>query len=280
MNNLKSDILKLPALRNVTTVHNLAPRKSLGQNFIFDINLTRKIARAAAPFCDGTVIEIGPGPGGLTRALFLEGAENIIGIEKDTRAIRALAELVRVAKGKLTLIQSDAMKLSIHSIGFPPRRIIANLPYNIATGLIINWLRTPDAFESITVMVQKEVAMRMCAEPGGSNFGRLAIIIQWLAIPKMLFDVPPSAFHPSPKVTSTLIEIRPRLKPLFEANRHALETVTAHAFGQRRKMLRSSLKNIGGHTLLDKANIQPTQRPENLTIQEFCKLAQAYTDQL
>jgi 16S rRNA (adenine1518-N6/adenine1519-N6)-dimethyltransferase len=279
MDNLKSDILKLPTLRSVTTAHNLVPRRSLGQNFIFDLNLTGKIARAAGPFCDGTVIEIGPGPGGLTRALLLEGAENIIGIEKDIRAIRALDELVKIAKGKLTLIQNDALKVSLNNIGLPPRRIIANLPYNIATRLIIDWLRTPNAFESITVMVQKEVAMRMCAEPGDSDFGRLAIIIQWLAIPKILFDVPPSAFQPSPKVTSTLIEIRPRSKPLFEVNRHALETITTHAFGQRRKMLRSSLRNIGGNSLLYKANVQPTLRPENLTIQEFCQLAKAYTDQ-
>jgi 16S rRNA (adenine1518-N6/adenine1519-N6)-dimethyltransferase len=278
MNNLKSDILKLPSLRSVTKTHNLMPRKSLGQNFIFDLNLTSKIARAAAPFCDGTVIEIGPGPGGLTRAILLEGAKNIISVEKDTRAIRALGDLVKAAKGKLTLIQGDAMKLSIHSIGFPPRRIIANLPYNIATGLIIDWLRTPNAFESITVMVQKEVAIRMCAEPGDSGFGRLAIIIQWLAIPEILFDVPPSAFQPSPKVTSTLIKIRPLPRPQFEVDRHALEIITSHAFGQRRKMLRSSLRNIGGHILLEKANIQPTQRPENLTIKEFCQLAQAYTD--
>jgi 16S rRNA (adenine1518-N6/adenine1519-N6)-dimethyltransferase len=278
MDNLKSDILNLPTLRNVTTAHNLVPRKTLGQNFIFDLNLTRKIARAAAPFCDGTVIEIGPGPGGLTRALLLEGAANIIAIEKDTRAIYALADLVKIAKGKLTLIQEDAMKLSIHNIGLSPRRIIANLPYNIATRLIIDWLRTPNAFESITVMVQKEVAMRMCAEPGDTGFGRLAIIIQWLAIPEIVFDVPPSAFQPSPKVTSSLITIRPRLRPQFEVNRHALETITSHAFGQRRKMLRSSLRNIGGHVLLEKANIQPTQRPENLTIEEFCRLAQAYTD--
>ena len=165
-------------------------------------------------------------------------------------------------------------------MGVVPRRIVANLPYNIATQLLLNWLQTPDAFTSITVMLQKEVAMRICAEPGNSNYGRLSIIAQWLACPKMLFDIPASAFHPKPKVTSTLLEIIPRARPLFPAEKKALEKITAHAFGQRRKMLRSSLKRIGGDHLLRKTDIDPTLRPENLSIEGFCRLARAYTAQI
>ena len=165
-------------------------------------------------------------------------------------------------------------------MGVVPRRIVANLPYNIATQLLLNWLQAPDAFASITVMLQKEVAMRMCAEPGNSNYGRLSIITQWLACSKMLFDIPASAFHPKPKVTSTLLKIIPRARPLFPAQKEALEQITAHAFGQRRKMLRSSLKKIGGDHLLSMTDIDPTLRPENLSIEDFCRLARAYTAQI
>ena len=161
-------------------------------------------------------------------------------------------------------------------MGVLPRRIVANLPYNIATQLLLNWLQTPNAFKAITVMVQKEVAMRICAKPGSSNYGRLSIITQWLACPKMLFDIPASAFHPKPKVTSTLLEITPRSQPLFPAKRQILEKITGQAFGQRRKMLRSSLKKVGGDDLLLATNIDPTLRPENLSIEDFCRLAQAY----
>jgi 16S rRNA (adenine1518-N6/adenine1519-N6)-dimethyltransferase len=276
MVDLKSKILNLPSLRTITAAHNLIPYRALGQNFLFDLNLTRKIAKAANFSSDETIIEIGPGPGGLTRSLLLEGAKNIIAIEKDTRAISALAELVKIASGKLILLNEDALKVSINIMGSSPRRIIANLPYNIATKLIISWLRTPAAFQSITVMVQKEVAQRICAEPKTSEYGRLSIITQWLAQPRILFDVPSSAFYPIPKVTSTLIEIIPRREPLFLADRKTLETITTFAFGQRRKMLRSSLKNIGGEYLLNTTNIDPTKRPEELSIEDFCQLARAY----
>ena len=276
MIDLKSKILNLPSLRTITTAHNLIPYRALGQNFLFDLNLTRKIAKAANFSSNETIIEIGPGPGGLTRSLLLEGAGNIIAIEKDTRAISALAELVAIANGKLILLNEDALKGSLTKMGASPRRIIANLPYNIATKLIIEWLRTPAAFQSITVMVQKEVAMRICAEPKTSEYGRLSIITQWLAHTRILFDVPSSAFYPSPKVTSTLIEIIPRREPLFLADRKSLETITAFAFGQRRKMLRSSLKKIGGEHLLNATNIDPIKRPEELSIEDFCRLARAY----
>ena len=280
MNNIKTKILKLPPLSALVERYDLTPYKSLGQNFIFDLNLTRKIARAANLLSNETIFEIGPGPGALTRALFIEGAGKIIAIERDKRAITALSELVDICNGKLELISDDALKVPIHTMGVKPRRIVANLPYNIATQLLLNWLQAPDAFASITVMVQKEVAMRICAEPGNSNYGRLSIITQWLACPKMLFDIPASAFHPKPKVTSTLLEIIPRARPLFPVEKKALEKITAHAFGQRRKMLRSSLKKIGGDHLLRMTDIDPTLRPENLSIEDFCKLARAYTAQV
>ena len=276
MNNIKTKIFELPPLAAVVEKYDLTPNKSWGQNFIFDLNLTRKIARAANLSSNETIFEIGPGPGGLTRALFIEGAGKIIAIERDKRAITALSELVDICNGKLELISDDALKVPINKMGVLPRRIVANLPYNIATQLLLNWLLTPNAFKAITVMVQKEVAMRICAKPGSSNYGRLSIIMQWLACPKMLFDIPASAFHPKPKVTSTLLEIIPRAQPLFPAKRQILEKITAHAFGQRRKMLRSSLKKIGGDDLLLATNIDPTLRPENLSIEDFCRLAQAY----
>ena len=276
MNDIKTKIFKLPPLAVVIQKYDLTPNKSWGQNFIFDLNLTRKIARAANLSSNETIFEIGPGPGALTRALFIEGARKIIAIEKDKRAITALSELVDICNGKLELISDDALKVPINKMGVLPRRIVANLPYNIATQLLLNWLLTPNAFEAITVMVQKEVAMRICAKPGSSNYGRLSIITQWLACPKMLFDIPASAFHPKPKVTSTLLEIIPRAQPLFPAKRQILEKITAQAFGQRRKMLRSSLKKVGGDDLLLATNIDPTLRPENLSIEDFCRLAQAY----
>ena len=276
MNNVKTKILNLPPLAVVVAKYDLTPNKSWGQNFIFDLNLTRKIARAANLSSNETIFEIGPGPGALTRALFIEGAGKIIAIERDKRAITALSELVDICNGKLELISDDALKVPINKMGVLPRRIVANLPYNIATQLLLNWLLTPNAFKAITVMVQKEVAMRICAKPGNSSYGRLSIITQWLACPKMLFDIPASAFHQKPKVTSTLLEIIPRAQPLFPAKRQILEKITAHAFGQRRKMLRSSLKKVGGDDLLLATNIDPTLRPENLSIEDFCRLAQAY----
>ena len=276
MNNINTKIFNLPPIAVVVEKYDLTPNKSWGQNFIFDLNLTRKIARAANLSSNETIFEIGPGPGALTRALFIEGAGKIIAVERDKRAITALSELVDICNGKLELISDDALKVPINKMGVLPRRIVANLPYNIATQLLLNWLQTPSAFKAITVMVQKEVAMRICAKPGSSNYGRLSIITQWLTRPKMLFDIPASAFHPKPKVTSTLLEIIPRSQPLFPAKRQILEKITAQAFGQRRKMLRSSLKKVGGDDLLLATNIDPTLRPENLSIEDFCRLAQAY----
>lgn len=263
----------LPPLRAVIARAGLSARKSLGQNFLLDLNLTRRIARSAGTLDEGTIIEVGPGPGGLTRALLLEGAAHVIAVERDARAVAALSDLADAAGDRLTLIEGDAMRLSIGDLGSPPRRLVANLPYNIATPLILGWLKAPEGLESITVMVQKEVAQRICAAPGEADYGRLSIITQWLAEPHILFDVPASAFTPPPKVTSSLVQLVPRREPRYPADRKTLEALTATAFGQRRKMLRASLRKLGGEALLNAAGIPPTARPETLTIAEFCDLA-------
>jgi 16S rRNA (adenine1518-N6/adenine1519-N6)-dimethyltransferase len=269
-------ILALPPLREVIAASRLSARKSLAQNFLLDLNLTRKIARAAGQIDQGTTIEIGPGPGGLTRALLLEGAERVIAVERDTRAIGALEQLSSVVEGRLTVIEGDALKMAVSTLGDAPRRLVANLPYNIATRLVIDWLRDRLAFESITVMVQKEVGQRLCANAGDADYGRLSIITGWLASASMVFEVPASAFTPSPKVTSALVRLVPRAEPLFPAEREILEKVTAAAFGQRRKMLRASLRPLGGEALLRDADIDPTARPETLDIEAFCRLSRVY----
>jgi 16S rRNA (adenine1518-N6/adenine1519-N6)-dimethyltransferase len=273
---VEARVQALPPLRNVIAASRLSARKSLAQNFLLDLNLTRKIARAAGPIDRGTTIEIGPGPGGLTRALLLEGAAQVIAVERDSRAISALSDLEVAADGRLTLIEGDALKMPVATLGSPPRRLVANLPYNIATRLIIDWLRERQSFESITVMVQKEVGLRLCAEAGDTDYGRLSIITQWLAEAKLLFDVPAAAFTPSPRVTSSLLRLVPHAEPLFPANRKTLEMITAAAFGQRRKMLRGSLRKLGGKDLLAEAKINSTDRPETLSIGDFCRLSNVY----
>ena len=270
---LAERVLALPPLRTVIAQGQLSARRSLAQNFLLDLNLTRKIARAAGPLAEGTTIEIGPGPGGLTRALLLEGAGQIIAIERDRRAIAPLQALVTAAAGRLTVIEGDALTIPLTALGAPPRRLVANLPYNIATRLIIDCLREPAAFTSITVMLQKEVALRLCADAGDRDFGRLSVITRWLAQPSLLFELPATAFTPSPKVASALVRLVPRPEPLYPADRNALETITAGAFGQRRKMLRASLRHLGGTELLAAAGIDPTARPEMLDVEAFCRLA-------
>lgn len=261
----------LPPLRQLIDRTELDARKSLGQNFILDLNLTQRIARAAAPL-NGTVFEIGPGPGGLTRALFLEGAEHVIAIEKDQRVIRFLDHLVTAADGQLELVEADALNQPIWEMGTTPRKIVANLPYNIATALLLNWLGHAQAFTSLTLMFQHEVAMRLVARPGEKAYGRLSVITQWLCEVELKFDIPPQAFVPPPKVISSVVHLRPRSKPLFECQKQDLEAVTAIAFGQRRKMLRASFKKYGGEALLSAAGIDPTARPQDLTTEAFCRL--------
>jgi 16S rRNA (adenine1518-N6/adenine1519-N6)-dimethyltransferase len=238
--------------------------------------LTRRIARAAGPLDTVSVIEIGPGPGGLTRALLECGAHHVTAIERDTRCIAALQELSAAYPGRLTVIEGDALTLDPSSLVPAPRKIVANLPYNIATPLLIGWLRRIGDYESLTLLFQKEVALRLTARPRSHDYGRLSVITQWLAAVRTLFDIPGSAFVPPPKVTSTLVRLTPRAVPLSDCRFTELERVTAAAFGQRRKMLRASLRMLGdSEALLAAAGVKPTARAEELRVEEFCALARA-----
>jgi len=267
----------LPPLREVIARHGLLAKKNLGQNFILDLNVTRRIARAAGPFDGMEVIEIGPGAGGLTRALLETAAKRVVAIERDHRAIAALTELAAAYPGRLDIIEGDALELDPAALTGAPRKIVANLPYNIATALLLRWLDRIDAYESLTLMFQREVAERLVAMPRSPAYGRLSVIVQWLAEPKILFDLPPSAFVPPPKVTSSVVTLLPRAIPLAPADKARLERVTAAAFGQRRKMLRASLRALGvpAEPLLDAAGVAPTARAEELSVGEFCALARA-----
>jgi 16S rRNA (adenine1518-N6/adenine1519-N6)-dimethyltransferase len=270
----------LPPLRDIIARHGIAAKKRLGQNFILDLNLTRRIARAAGPLDDTTVVEIGPGPGGLTRALLAEGARRVIAIERDQRCLAALQEVAAVYPGRLDVVAGDALTLDPAALSPPPRRIVANLPYNIATALLLRWLHRIGAYESLTLMFQREVAERLVAAPRASAYGRLSVLVQWLCQARILFDLPPRAFVPPPKVTSSVVMLTPRAAPLAAADQAALERVTAAAFGQRRKMLRSSLKSLGVpvEPLLAAAGVAPTARAEELSVAEFCALARAITE--
>ena len=266
----------LPPLREVIARHGLAARKSLGQHFLLDLNLTRRVARAAGDLAHGTTIEVGPGPGGLTRALLIEGAAHLVAIEQDTRCRPALDEIAAAYPGRLEIVEADALALDLAALGRPPRRIAANLPYNVGTPLLIGWLRQAEAFESITVMLQKEVADRLAAAPGSADYGRLAIVAQWRCRVRPQFNVAREAFTPPPNVASTVIRLEPLAEPLAPARLATLERVTAAAFGQRRKMLRASLRQLGdAAALLAAAGIDGTRRAEELTVAEFCALARA-----
>ena len=267
----------LPPLREVIARHGLTAKKSLGQNFILDLNVTRRIARSGGPLDGVNVIEVGPGPGGLTRALLETDARRIVAIERDRRALGALQELAAVYPGRLELVEGDALALDPAALTDAPRKVVANLPYNIATGLLLRWLDNMGAYQSLTLMFQREVAERLVAAPHSPAYGRLSVIVQWLAQPKILFDLPPRAFVPPPKVTSSVVSLLPRAEPLAPASKAALERVTAAAFGQRRKMLRASLRTLGiaPEPLLEAAGVTPTARAEELSVAEFCALARA-----
>ncbi len=279
-----SPVLDLPPLREVIARFGLSARKQLGQNFLLDINLTRRIARSAGDLSRGSTIEIGPGPGGLTRALLIEGAAHVLCIEKDARCLLALEELADASQGRLTVLQADAMDVDLREHGDAPRRIVANLPYNVATALLVSWLsqiaEDPQAFESLTLMFQKEVADRLHAEPGTKSYGRLSVLTQWLCDCQALFSIPASAFVPPPKVTSSVVRIVPRPAPLAPAEIHDLQRVTAAAFGQRRKTLRQALKPLGAPVpqLLDRAAIDGGRRGETLSVPEFCGLARVLAE--
>ena len=264
-------------MREVIARHGIAARKRLGQNFLLDLNLTRRIARAAGPLDHATVIEIGPGPGGLTRALLATGARRIVAIERDRCCLAALGDLAAAYPGHLELVAADALVLDPAELSDPPRKIVANLPYNIATPLLLRWLDRIREYESLTLMFQREVAERLLAEPRSKPYGRLSVLVQWLTETEILFDIPARAFLPVPKVTSSVVRLLPRAEPLAPTAKRALERVTAAAFGQRRKMLRTSLKALGVpvEQLLRCARVAPTARAEELTVAEFCALARA-----
>jgi 16S rRNA (adenine1518-N6/adenine1519-N6)-dimethyltransferase len=275
-----SAIDDLPPLRETIRRHGLSAKKSLGQNFLLDLNLTARIARAGGPLDGVTVVEIGPGPGGLTRALFAEGARQVIAIERDNRAIAALGEIALHYPGRLSVIEGDALEIDVapHLDG-GAARIVANLPYNIATALLVRWLAIepwPPWYESLVLMFQREVAERIVAAPGSKTYGRLAVLAGWRTEAKIMFDVAPTAFVPPPKVTSSVVRLVPHANPL-PCIRASLERVTAAAFGQRRKMLRASLRSLGTdpQPLLAAAGIDPAARAEDIPVAGFVALANA-----
>jgi 16S rRNA (adenine1518-N6/adenine1519-N6)-dimethyltransferase len=278
----------LPPLREVVAKHGLAAKKSLGQNFLFDLNLTGKIARAAGPLEEVTVLEIGPGPGGLTRALLANGAKKVIAVERDERCLAALEEIAGAYPGRLDIVPGDALALDYPTFlatrGIAGKiRICANLPYNIGTQLLAGWLSAepwPPFYERMVLMFQREVAERIVATPRErADYGRLGVLAGWRSASRILFDVPPSAFTPPPKIVSSVVELRPRAEPI-PCDARSLEMVTLAAFGQRRKMLRQSLKSLPGigdpAPLLEEAGIEPTRRAEEIEVAGFCALARAY----
>lgn len=270
----------LPPLRDVIARHGLSARKALGQNFIMDLNLTSKIARRAGdlPNCD--VLEIGPGPGGLTRALLMEGARRVVVVERDTRFLPALREIAEAYPGRLEILNADALEIDAAGLLQAPARIVSNLPYNVGTELLVRWLTPPvwpPFWSSLTLMFQREVADRIVAPPGSRTYGRLSILSQWRSTARIAFDVPASAFTPPPKVTSSVVHIERLETPRFPATPKVLERVVALAFGQRRKMLRASLRSLGGEVddLILSVGIAPTQRAEQTSIEQFCLLSEA-----
>lgn len=270
----------LPPLRDVIRQHELRAKKSLGQNFLLDLNLIDKIARAAGPFEGVTVVEVGPGPGGLTRALLAHGAKQVVAIERDRRCVEALYGLIARNPGRLTVVEGDALETDPRSyFDGGPARVVANLPYNIGTALLLHWLSIepwPPWYDSLVLMFQREVALRIVAEAGGGHYGRLGVLTGWRAEAQILFDINPGAFVPAPKVTSSVVRIVPRAAPL-PCERKTLERVTAAAFGQRRKMLRASLKTLGIDPLplLEQTGIEPTRRAEEIPVAGFVALANA-----
>ncbi len=273
----------LPPLREVVAAHGLIAKKALGQNFLFDLNLARRIARAAGPLALTAIVEIGPGPGGLTRALLAEGAQKLIAIERDARCIPALTEIEGRYPGRLQIIEGDALAIDIEKLIAPgtPARVCANLPYNTATALLVRWLEIepwPPWFDRLVLMFQREVALRIAAGPGErAAYGRLSVLANWRCKTRILFNVPAKAFTPPPKVRSSLVELVPRASPLA-CGAKELSEVTQAAFGQRRKMLRQSLKSLAGGdagSLLARANVDPELRAEDIEIAEFVDLARA-----
>ncbi|MDC1260436.1 16S rRNA (adenine(1518)-N(6)/adenine(1519)-N(6))-dimethyltransferase RsmA [Pseudomonadota bacterium] len=263
---------QLPTIKEILKKNNVKIHKSLGQNFIFDINLTDKIVKKSEPIAS-TIIEIGPGPGGLTRSILKRKPNTLFAIDKDTQSELMLRELKEIYGDALQVIIADAINYPIWNLGNEPRQVIANLPYNAGTKMLISWLRHIKKFEKLTLMFQKEVADRITAPVGSSNYGRLSILINWLTKSKQLFDIPGSAFIPPPRITSTVVELIPMENPIFDVAFNSLEQITQMAFSQRRKMLKSSLKKINGEAILEDLNISSSLRPEELSVIDFCRIA-------
>lgn len=273
----------LPPLREVIARHGLSARKSLGQNFLLDLNLTGKIARAAGPLAGKTVLEVGPGPGGLTRSLLAEGA-HVIAIERDERCLPALAEIATRYPGKLKVVHGDALKADEAALAGSeaPIEVVANLPYNVGTALLVKWLRAawPPWYRRLTLLFQREVGDRILAEPGSKAYGRLSVLAQWRTRPRALFEIPARAFTPPPKVVSAVVQLEVLPEPVCRAALDSLERVTAAAFGQRRKMLRQSLNTLGVpvESLLQPAGLIGTERAEDIALHHFCALARAFAE--
>ncbi|MGO4909656.1 16S rRNA (adenine(1518)-N(6)/adenine(1519)-N(6))-dimethyltransferase RsmA [Pseudorhodobacter sp. W20_MBD10_FR17] len=271
----------LPSLAQVIRMHDLVAKKQLGQNFLLDLNLTSRIARSAGDLTQCDVLEIGPGPGGLTRGLLAEGARRVLAIEKDARCMPALDEIAAVYPGRLEVLNADALTVDISAHLTPPVRVVANLPYNIGTELLVRWL-SPDAWPpfwtSLTLMFQKEVAQRIVAKPGDKAYGRLALLAQWRTEPKIVLTLPPEAFSPAPKVHSAVVHLTRLEQPRFPANGPMLSRLTAMGFNQRRKMLRSSLKAMGPdiEARLEAVGIAPTARAEEISLEKFCALSRGF----
>lgn len=264
----------LPPLREVIARFGLDARRSLGQHFLLDLNLTARIVRAAGALEGRHAIEIGPGPGGLTRALLASGVATVTAIERDPRCVAALADLVAAYPGRLRVVEADALAVDLAALAPPPRKVVANLPYNIGTPLLVGWLAQAHAFESLTLMFQQEVAERIVAAPGSEPYGRLSVLAQWIAEARIVLRLPAAAFTPPPKVASAVVHLVPRPDQPPPALFAAMERVTAAAFGQRRKMLRSALKPLGeAEALLASAGIDPARRAETLSVAEFERLA-------
>ncbi len=279
-----SAIDELPPLRDVIAQHGLAARKSLGQNFLLDLNLTAKIARAAGDLSGADILEIGPGPGGLTRGLLAGGARRVIAVEKDSRCVPALEQIAAAYPGRLNILNDDALGLDIAAILTPPVKIVANLPYNIGTELLTRWLDPPEwppFWSSLTLMFQREVAERIVARPGSKSYGRLSILASWRSDAKIVMDLPPEAFTPPPKVRSAVVHLTALAGPRYPAEAQVLFRVVARGFNQRRKMLRASLKGLVPdiEAALVKAGIPPTDRAETVELERFCALARIVAKQ-
>ena len=276
-----STIDDLPPLRDVIATHGLAAKKSLGQNFLLDLNLTAKIARLAGDLSTSDVLEVGPGPGGLTRGLLAEGARRVLAIEKDPRCLPALAEISAAYPGQLQVIGGDALDVNALEHLTPPIKIAANLPYNVGTELLVRWLTPPEwppFWDTLTLMFQLEVAQRITAQPGSKAYGRLALLAQWRSDPRIVLELPPEAFSPPPKVKSAVVHLTALPEPRFPADARILNKVVSAAFNQRRKMLRSALKSLHPaiEDLLVSAGIKPTERAEQVDLEAFCALARAF----